>query len=193
MFTLLLLAATAVAEPPKDEALDEFVRLASGPCYDLVQDKLELPAPSDIAARDRLVESFEIEPGISASAFPRLKPRESSLLDGSTVGSIELGDDALIVAFGGKAPGCSVAWLTPSGESHEYEIVEALTQVGWKEPRPGVAVQRGFVGKRMLLRRGEDGSPYLANVLTFMRPGSEMRHVVTLVRIPPHVKLPEGF
>ena len=185
--------ASAIAETEPASALAELVRLTDGPCYDISRGEYDFIAAPDVAAKTRMVESFGLEFGIDRETHGRMTPGQASILNGTTMGTLALGHDSLVLVIGGRAPGCTTIWLSPSGESREYEIVEALIARGWREPRPGMATQRGSIGKRMLIRRDDEGQPHMLNVLTITETDSEMRHATVMVPIPPHVTLPEGF
>lgn len=196
MLSLILAAAAAAAPAPASltsEAATHIAHLTTGPCYDIARSAIAMPAASDIPGRDAMVIAFGLEPGLPPKLLDRLGPGGSALVSRATMGSKSIGEDALVLAFGGEIPGCSVALVTGSATSREYEIVAALVAAGWKELNSGVAQQRGFVGKRMVVKRDEAGKPYLVNILTIMQPGSEFRHVTTVVAIPPHVTLQAGF
>ena len=186
----LFVSSGDAAQP--STATAEMGRLAADVCWRIESRTMDVPAGTDIDGLDAFIENIGLEPGIDGKMLDRLGPG-SGLISRATMGSKSIGEDTLILAFGGQAPGCSVLLITPDSESREYALVDAFVQAGWREPRPGVAQQRGFIGKRMLVRRDDAGQPYLVNILTVMKPDSRWRHGITIVAIPPHVTLPEGF
>lgn len=120
MLTLLIAATAAAAAPTParaGEVAAEMARLTSGPCYDVARSAEVPPPPSDLAGRDALVAAFGLEPGLSAKLFDRLGPGGSALVSRAIMGSKFIGDDALVLAFGGDLPGCSVGFISSSGES----------------------------------------------------------------------------
>ena len=192
MLGYMLAVLAAATAPTGQTAIDRMGDLATGACWQIESRTVAVPQPSDIDGLDALVEGYGLTPGLSPKAFERMG-EGGGMANRATMGSTDVGEDTLVIAFGGQVPGCTVMLLTTAGNSSEYDLVEALATAGWKEVRPGMSQQRGFVGKRMLARRDESGQPYIANVLTIMKPGLDWRHGITIVKVPPHVKLPEGF
>ena len=110
------------------------------------------------------------------------------------MGSKSFDQGEVVLAVGGRQPGCRVILLSGPSVNVTDAVSIQLSRAEWK-PVPSMTARRGAIERRAFFRRDGKGSPYLMNLMTILSPApdSKLRMFTTTIRIPDGVRLPEGL
>lgn len=100
----------------------------------------------------------------------------------------------VVLAAGGRQPGCRVMLLSAPSLSVTELVSTSLLRLNWRAI-PSMTATRGVIDRRAFFRRDSAGNPYLMNLMTITTPApdSKLRLFTTTVRIPEGVQLPPGL
>lgn len=197
-FVAVGLAVPACAQDnalPEQKLVGAVADLSANACYGVASGAIALPSDHDANALDRTIHAVEkmgLAFGVSDRVFKELGSLGQMMVSRATMGSKELDHGDVVVTFGGPLPGCRVIFLPETPVNMTGALATALNERGWKSVPPMTA-QSGPVERRAFVKRGEQGTPYLMNLMTVTTASSKISLFTTTVRIPPNVTLPAGF
>lgn len=171
--------------------------LSNSACYGIASGGISLPSSGEPDALDRSVKAIEqmgLSYGVTPAMLSSLGGPGVTLVSQATMGSKSVVGGDVVLAVGGRQPGCRVI-LVSEGEADEAKAVSGhLIQLGWKPAPTTIPLQNG-AERRMFVKRDNEGAPYLMNLVTFTTPvpGSKLRLFTTTTRIPSNVQLPPGL
>lgn len=174
-------------------SIEAFATLTNSSCLSLATGRATIG--SSVEDDLSTVESFGFVYGINGPLYERFGQQGQGVLNRAIMGHQSVGSDDIVLAVGGALPGCKVIFLSDDTEGLADPVADAFTQAeeSWKElpfaeTRPGSTVQ-----KRSFLHRDASGEPFLLNLIYPFVPDSDIRIVATVSRVPPTVRIPEGF
>jgi hypothetical protein len=189
-WTLLLAVATAPVAPAMPSPAAELVDATLDVCYPAAKNELKLGV--GIEEDTKALKLRHIAAGLSQVTMDRLGRSALGFVSQSVIGERRVGDDIIVLAVGGRMPGCRSILLSKSMDNQAAKVATILSFSNFREVpasnQPGTAVNR-----RMFVRRGPDGTPYLINMFTGTLPQSDFRLMTTVNAVPPGVQLPQGF
>jgi hypothetical protein len=191
-------ATAAMAETTIDAPVaDEFSRLSSKTCFGIVSGEIAMPTASAANGVDqstRKIEGFGLTYGFSNEIATKLGNPGLSLVARSTMGSKSFPQADIVFAVGGSQPGCRVIVLSEPDLALTDMVSNHLVKDGWTLITEMTAT-RGAIERRAYIRRDGAGQAYLINLMTILSPapGSKMRLFTTTVKIPPNVRIPDGY
>ncbi|WP_305096900.1 hypothetical protein [Croceibacterium aestuarii] len=192
-------AATAATAEETSEAriADEITQLSSGTCFGIISGEIAMPALSAKNSLDESIEKVEswgLSYGFSKEIAGKPGAPGLALVSRSTMGSKSLLDTDIVFAVGGSQPGCHVILLSEPSLSVTDSIARRLVEDGWRYIKEMTA-RRGALERRAFIRRDSEGQDYLMNLMTVLSPvrGTKMRLFTTTAKIPPQVRIPEGY
>ncbi|MGL5838429.1 MAG: hypothetical protein ACRCY3_08010 [Sphingorhabdus sp.] len=190
-FGLLLAAAQPVAaDQPDSSSAVALVDVSMRVCYRLAANELKLGGA--IADDTKALEDNGITSGLMDGTLNRLGRDGVGLISQSIIGQRAIGEDIVLVAVGGTMPGCRSILLSKAPATLSLDAANSLVSAGWKEA-PANNAAGAPVARRMFVKRGANGQPYLLNMFTGTFPQSDFQVMTTINPIPPGVQLPEGF
>jgi len=168
----------------------DLVDVTMGVCYGLAAGEIKLGGSLD--EDNKALETRRIASGVKQVTMDRLGRQGLGFISQSIIGERASGEDLVVLAVGGRMPGCRSILLSKTVDGHDAKAAKLLVAAGWKEApasnAPGAAVNR-----RMFIRRDAKGQPFLVNMFTGALAQSEFRVMTTVNAIPPGVELPQGF
>ena len=192
---LTAVAATASGAVPLAEQnllASDVVSVSTKVCYRFARHEIVLG--ETIEADTAVLATGGVNFGIANGAYERVGREGSGLLSQAVLGSRASGSDFVILAVGGRVPGCKTMAVATEAGTLVADIASILTGKGedWREApatnTPGAPLQ-----KRMFVKRDASGQVYLMNLFAISLPASELRVLTTVNAVPPGVTLPEGF
>jgi hypothetical protein len=188
-----LLAAT-----PSDKSLAHSVAELSGKnCYGIAAGTILMPTVADPDALNKSVKAIEgmgLSYGVNDSMMKGLARPGLTLISQATMGSKSFAQGEVVLAVGGRQPGCRVIVLSEPTVNITDAISAELSRAEWKAV-PSMTAMRGGIERRAFFRRDGKGNPYLMNLMTITSPApdSKLRLFTTTIRIPSGVQLPQGL
>lgn len=183
--------------PSVDKEALSIAELSDNVCYGIVSGAIPMPSVQDPNSVDKSIKALEAKGlsfGINADMMKDLGKPGLTLVSQSTMGSKSLDKGNVILAVGGRLPGCRVILLADPEVSSTEAVSAQLSRFGWRA-MPDMTGARGAIEKRTFFRRDAKGDPYLMNLMTITAPApdSKLRMYTTTIRIPEGVQLPEGL
>ena len=195
-FCLSLIATVSsgpiLAAPLSEGSLAHAIADLSGKsCYGVAAGTITIPSALDQTMK--AIEGMGLNFGVNDSMMKGLGKPGLLLISQATMGSKTFDEGEVVLAFGGRQPGCRVILLSEPTVNITDAVSMQLSQTGWKSV-PMTALG-GTIERRAFFRRDGKGNPYLMNLMTITSPApdSKLRMFTTTVRIPSAVQLPEGL
>lgn len=194
---LFLVSGSASAEPEANNAVaatvTSFVDTANSACFSLENGGL-LPN-SSVEDDQAAILKLGMKYGVTGNILDRLGRESEGILNRSIMGRQTIGTDTVVLSIGGQFPGCKVILLRTSDEDISEEVVAEIetSEPGWKEVPLARSRSGSSLQKRSFLARSPNGQAHLLNLITPPSLESEIRFLITISRVPPNVKIPEGF
>jgi hypothetical protein len=187
----LPLAAEETATPAAIE--QRFAEVSDRVCFRQATGEVSFGAAED--ADTQLMNEVGVVLGLVPGVIERLGREGIGLVAQSVLGSQQVGNDHIVLAVGGRIPGCRAILL----RNEASEVPEAgksaaanLAALGWTEVSATNPPGSGML-RRMFLRRGASGQPVLLNLYAGTVPDSDIFLVSTVTPVPEYVTLPDGF
>jgi hypothetical protein len=187
----------AAASP--DEDLARSVAEFSGDaCYGIASGTIPMPSsgdPNKLENSIKVLEGMGLSHGIGKNmAAEELGKLGIALVSHSTMGSKSLEQGDVILAVGGRQPGCRVILFSESSADVTEAVSAHLVRSSWKAV-PSMTAKRRGIERRAFVRRDSKGSPYLMNLMTLTTPApdSKLRMFTMTIRIPDGVQIPDGL
>jgi hypothetical protein len=196
--TVAISSGPIVAAPPSDESLARSIADLSGKnCYGIAAGTIAMPTVADPNALDKSVKAIEgmgLNYGVNDSMMKGLGRPGLTLISQATMGSKSFDQGEVVLAVGGRQPGCRVILLSEPTLNITDAVSTQLSRTDWK-PVPSMTAMRGGIERRAFFRRDGKGNPYLMNLMTITSPApdSKVRMFTTTIRIPSGVQVPEGL
>ena len=195
LLSLAFLAETTTApsSPPTGEtAAYSLAQMTSEICYKVTNGELILG--NDLQANILALEKAGITFGIDEAIINRFGQKYSGVLNRATMAQKIVGDDVVVLSDGGALPGCKSFLLSPSEADFFGDFSGIITspKFGWTEV-PQTQATRNGVTKKLFFRRGPENVPYMMNAIKMNYPGTQIKLMTTVHRVPSSVTLPEGF
>lgn len=196
---LVMGAASLVraAPSPKEDLPRTIASLSGESCYGIASGSIVMPAMTDpdaLAKSVKAIGTMGLGYGVNDSMMKALGKPGLMMIAQSTMGSKSLDQGDVVLAVGGRQPGCRVILLAEPSVNVTQAVAARLVQAGWKA-MPSMTEARGAIERRAFVRRDGKASPYLMNLMTVTTPapGSKLRLFTTTIAIPDHVRLPDGL
>ena len=173
-------------------AVHDLAQLTNDICFKVASSQLTLGG--NIADDQKAISAVSFQYGIQQQVYDRFGRQYEAILNRSTMAHKLSGDDAVVLANGGAAPGCKSMLLSKSERPQFEDFATIITseKFGWREA-PSQGPQSAGVIKKMFLKRGPDNRAYLMNLTSLGFEGSDLRLLTTINAIPAYVTLPKGF
>lgn len=182
------LAAEEVVLPAAAE--QRFAEVADAVCYKQIAGEASFGGGID--ADTQLLNEAGLMFGVAPGVVERMGLDGVGLISQSILGGHQVGDDYIVVAVGGRLPGCRTILLrkepTETGESAAAKLAAS----GWTEV-PATNAPGSSLLRRLFVRRDTSGQPILLNLYAGTVPDSDIHLVSTVTLIPESVTLPDGF
>jgi hypothetical protein len=185
----LCLSAPATAASPADDVAE----ISNSACLARAAGELVFPHPA-APEFEATMAKLGLEAGIDRGSLDMLGPA-TALVSRAAMGHRKNGAGYVVLASDGAMPGCRVILLAEPSAGAMDAVAAALTRPGsggWTA-FPEMTEARGPVIKRVFLRRGSAGAPYLLNLVGMVAPVGKVQLYTTVAAIPLGVALPEGF
>jgi len=198
MLALIGALAWAVPAPAADSALaDAVAQLSTKGCYGVATGAVRFPALGEQDNVGKSIEAFRtlgLQSGINKTMLDDLGPAGTGLISQASIGSKSLGNGVMVMALGGRQPGCRIILLADPDPAMTDGVSSALAKPanGWKLI-PEMSGTRGGIERRAFIRRDAKGLPYLLNLMTVIQESPRLRLFTTVVAIPAGVALPKGY
>jgi hypothetical protein len=191
-FALFVSANTEAPVIGPQSAVVELAKLTNNVCFKVASNELSFGTNIDDDQKAITVAGFQY--GIQQQIYERFGRQYEAILNRSTMAHKVSGDDAVVLADGGAAPGCKSMLLSKSDGQFFNDFAKIITneKFAWKEA-PSTDPQRAGVTKKMFLKRGSDDRAYLINLMSLRFEGSDLRLLTTVNPVPANVTLPKGF
>ncbi len=166
-------------------------------CFALTSGKIDFSRGGpkhDMKAEARQMETLGLVSGINNKTYNMLGTGGGGLIDQSIIAERANGEARIILAIGGRVPGCRTILAVKDIGKTETELVGLLQSksYGWRS-YPGKAPAQGSVRKISFIRRDGAGKAYLLNLLIPTVTNSDVKLLTTINLIPPHVVIPQGY
>ena len=182
------LAAEEVVLPSAAE--QRFAEVADAVCNRQIAGEVSFGGGID--ADTQLLNEAGLMFGVAPGVVERMGLDGVGLISQSILGGQQIGDDYIIVAVGGRLPGCRTILLrkepTETGESAAAKLAAS----GWTEV-PATNTPGASILRRIFVRRDTSGQPFMLNLYAGTMPESDVYLVSTVSLIPANATLPEGF
>jgi len=189
---LAVLLAAAAGPPVATQASPaaDFVDVTMALCYGVATGVVKFDGSLEGDAK--VLTDRKVASGLRQGTMERLGRQGLGFVSQSIIGERVSGEDAIVLAVGGKMEGCRTMLLSKTVDGHETKVAKILVAAGWKEA-PANDAHAAAVNRRMFIRRDAKGQPFLVNMFTGALAQSEFRVMTTVNAIPPGVELPQGF
>ena len=191
-------ASLAGASTPQDDEIARSIaELSVKACYDIASGAVSMPPAQDSNALDqtiKVIEGMGLSFGVNDNMMKGLGKPGIILVSQAMMGSKSFEQGDVVLAVGGRQPGCRVILLSEPGVNVTDAVSAQLSRSAWMAI-PDLTTMRGAIERRVFFRRDSRGSPYLMNLMTITSPApdSKLRMFSTTIRIPDGVQLPEGL
>jgi hypothetical protein len=191
-FALLVSVNTPAPVIGLQSAVVNLANLTNDVCFKVASNELSFGTNIDDDQKSISAAGFQY--GIQQQIYERFGRQYEAILNRATMAHQVSGDDVVVLADGGAAPGCKSMLLSKSDGQFfdDFAMIITNEKFAWKEA-PSTDPQRAGVTKRMFLKRGPDRRAYLMNLMSLRFEGSDLRLLTTVNAIPANVTLPEGF
>lgn len=199
MKALLLLGALALApsmaSPPRPASTlaEDVADVATRTCYPVMAGQLRWD-PSKLEEERAALGRLGLTPGIPSGVIDSFVPTVAAVFNQAILASRRNGESHVLLALGGRMPGCRVIAAGAPGAVTESQMVEALRSParGWIRA-PALDRLAGTMQRRSFVRRTEDGRTLLLDLLVLTEPIGTFRLMAMVVPAPPGMKLPDGL
>lgn len=188
-----LFCEAALAAPPAPSLAEDFADVSTRFCYKVASGELRWD-PSDLDAEKTLFGRHGLTAGIPPGVLDTFGRVAAATFNRSVLGSRKNGASHVLLAVGGQVPGCRVTIAGAPGVVTAAQLAAALQKAphGWTAApelfRPGGPIER-----HSFLRRAEDGTTMMLDLLVVTEPSGSFRAMAMVLRPAPGLKLPAGF
>ncbi len=197
--TLLMLGAhpaLIAAKPMRSSLAMDVADITERACFASVSGSISFnrTPKADLKAEAKLMESLGLVSGLNNKTLTLLGAGGGGLIDSAIIAERANGEARIVLAIGGRVPGCRTILATKDAGKAETELTSLLqtNAYGWKS-LPSKNATRGNVRKLSFIRRDASGKPYLLNMLIPSATNTDVKLLTTVHTIPPKVTLPAGF
>lgn len=190
-----LALAPSPASPPRPAATlaEDVADVATRTCYPVMAGRLRWD-PSNLDEERAALGRLGLTPGIPSGVIDSFVPTVAATFNQAILASRRNGQAHVLLALGGRMPGCRVVAAGAPGAVTESQMVDALLSPGHGWTRaPALDRLSGPMQRRSFVRRTENGGVLLLDLLVLTEPLGTFRLMAMVMPATPGMKLPEGF
>lgn len=199
MKALLLLGALALtpsmASPPgpAPTLAEDVADVTTRTCYPVMAGRLRWD-PSKLEEERVALSRLGLTPGIPGGVIDSFVPTVAAAFNQAILASRQNGEAHVLLALGGRMPGCRVIAAGAPGAVTEAQMVDLLRSPahGWTRA-PALDRLAGPIQRRSFVRRTDDGMTLVLDLLVLTEPLGTFRLMAMVAPAQPGMKLPDGF
>jgi hypothetical protein len=190
---LALLSAPAPAAPAQRSLGEDVADVATRVCYKVVSGALRWN-PASLAEEEALLKSLDLRSGLPPGTIDNFGRNLAATFNQSILASRPNGASHVLLAIGGRMPGCRVVVSGRPGAVAAADVIAALKRppYGWT-PAPALGRSGGPIVRHSFVRRAENGATLLLDLLVVTEASGTFRLMAMVLPPPPGATLPPGF